>query len=83
MSLNDLNAREVIQAIYPYLIIKRKQAEMFLEFQERVTEQNKNKRRHAGSGRREAITIEEWTIRHSYYQKILNLNQKGVPLYAR
>lgn len=56
------NARDAISVLRPYLIVKAEQADVGLEFQAIMDSRNLPKRT--------SLSIEEVSIRHSYYEKI-------------
>lgn len=66
-SAND--AYKIIKKLYPYLVIKKEQAELALHFQERM---NKNKKR---CMRYNFVTAKELAFRESIKIKISNLNK--------
>jgi len=66
--LTGESAYKILQKVYPYLVVKREQAKMAMEFQLKrsITKQRRN-----------GIPEEELLLREYYYQLLKGLNKRG------
>ncbi len=62
-----------IKAVIPYLILKKPQAEIALQFQESISEWGRNQ-----FTLRNKLTEEELSVRESYYLSMRALNKRGI-----
>jgi hypothetical protein len=67
---------DFLRAILPYLVIKRKQAELIIQYCE-------TKISHIRQGNKRDMSDEELAKRESYYQQMKLLNAKGNPEYLQ
>lgn len=68
--IQESNHSEFLQAIYPYLVIKRQQAQLIIEYWIKKVKQYRE-------GRRWEMSNDELNMRESYFQKLKDLNAKG------
>ena len=65
-AVSYIKAKDFLKAVYPYLIIKKKQAELGIKFQEQSVRIRNNRKR---------LTLKELTRREFYKKEISKLNQ--------
>ncbi|KKN34944.1 hypothetical protein LCGC14_0788850 [marine sediment metagenome] len=69
--VGSTTAKKLLEKVFPYLIIKREQAQVAYKFQQ-ILDDNPT------SGKREAMTKDMLSQRSVLYKKVRGLNQKGV-----
>ncbi len=73
---SSLKAKSFLEELLPYLIIKKEQAKLAIEFQERKTQKRGFVPVKAGRGLSHRLSDEEIKKRHYYYDKIVRLNNR-------
>ena len=75
IELHGNNAVRFLKQIYPYLVIKSKQAELAFKFQDRVNAKDCRTGGRLGNGN--PLKEGELEIRHKLYLEMLELNKRG------
>lgn len=72
----SVKAKNLLEMLLPYLIIKKKQAELAVEFQNRKTQKRGFIPVKAGKGLSHRLSDKEIQKRHYYYDSIIRLNNR-------
>ena len=75
----SIKAKEILELVYPHLIVKKEQAEVAIEFQSTKTKNRGFFPVKAGKGLSHRLSKEEIEKRDFYYQKMLKLNGRHRP----